>query len=189
MAGNSLSNKKWNEVKTYFITNTAELIKGKHQSLREMANRFGVNVTALSRKADAEDEHNNTWWDLRTNFKSKYSQDSENVALGEIKKRANINVKMLTNLKNVGYAQLLKRIQSETYKISPRELSDIIKLEMAYDKELLPQLISSAIAINLKIDKPITDMTEKEIEGLQERINKFSNGEIEDGMFELVSDE
>jgi hypothetical protein len=60
---------------------------------------------------------------------------------------------------------------------------------MAYDKELLPQLISSAIAINLKIDKPITDMTEKEIEGLQERINKFSNGEIEDGMFEVVSDE
>jgi hypothetical protein len=57
MANKSISNKKWEEVKTYFITNTAELIKGSSQSLRSMASRFGVNTSALIRKADALDEN------------------------------------------------------------------------------------------------------------------------------------
>jgi hypothetical protein len=189
MANKSISDKKWEEVKTYFITNTAELIKGSSQSLRSMASRFGVNTSALIRKADALDENNNTWWELRENFKKKYSQTSEKQELVEIKLRTTLSNKMLTNLKIQGYEQLKRRINNDTFKISTRDWIEIVKLQKVIDSEMIPQLISSAISVNLKIDKPIASMDEIELEALQKRIDKFSIGEIEDGSFEVISDE
>ena len=188
MARGSISDRKWDEVKTYFITNTSELIKGSSQSLREISNRFGVNTTALTRKADALDDDNNTWWDLRENFKKKYSQTSEKQELAEIKVRTTLSNKMLNNLKVLGYEQLTRRIKNDTVKMSPRDWIEIVKLQKVIDMDLVPQLISSAISVNLKIDKPIADMDEKELEALQGRIDKFSVGEIEDGAFEVIND-